>query len=212
MKSIVCISDTHGKHHELTDVPNGDIIIHSGDISSLGRVSEVIRFLDWFGKLPHQYKIFCAGNHDFLFQNQPMYANALVKEYGNIIYLENSSVTIDNIKIYGSPITPTFYSWAFMSDRGKDIKKYWDAIPDDTDILITHGPPYGILDKTKMTEDHVGCEELLKKVEEVKPLIHVFGHIHSASGIHKTEHTTFINASVLNDQYHIKYQPTIITI
>lgn len=208
---ITIISDTHGKHYELVDMPEGDMIIHAGDISSLGRVSEVIMFLDWFTKLPYKHKIFISGNHDFLFQVQPIYATALVKEYPGINYLENSSVEIDGIKIFGSPITPTFYNWAFMCDRDK-IKPFWDAIPDDTDILITHGPPQGILDITKMTEENVGCEELLKRVENIKPRFHIFGHIHSASGIHKTEHTTFINASVLDDHYKLKYEPRRITI
>lgn len=208
---IALISDTHRLHDKIT-MPEADMVIHGGDISGMGREMEVISFLDWFSKLPHKYKIFISGNHDWLFEKDPMFASALVKSYPNIIYLEDSGTEIEGIKIWGSPVQPTFYNWAFNRERGAEIKKHWDAIPEGTDILITHGPPHGILDITKMTEEHTGCEELLKRVIEVRPTWHIFGHIHSASGIYETEHTTFINASVLDDYYKVKYEPRIITI
>lgn len=208
---IVCISDSHNQHDELI-IPESDCIIHAGDISGMGREMEIISFLDWFSKLPHRYKIFIAGNHDWLLEKDPLFSKALIKSYSDIIYLENSAVEIDGIKIYGSPITPTFFNWAFNRDRGEQIKKYWDAIPTDTDILITHGPAYKILDRTPMTKEHTGCEDLLNRILEIRPLWHICGHIHSAAGIYKTEHTTFVNASVLDDNYKMKYKPIVITI
>lgn len=209
---LVLISDSHNKHKELVDMPEADGIIHAGDISGMGREMEIIGFLEWFSKLPYRFKIFIAGNHDWLFEKDRMFCKHLVDSYPGITYLEDSGIEIEGIKIYGSPVQPEFFDWAFNKKRGEDIKKHWDAIPEDTDILITHGPPHGILDKTKMTDGNVGCEELLKRVEKIRPKFHIFGHIHSASGIHKTEHTTFINASVLDDNYKMKYGPRIITI
>jgi len=208
---IVCISDTHNQHRGLT-MPDADMVIHSGDISGMGRITEVDEFLLWFSNLPFRFRIFIAGNHDWLFEKNPEIAKKLLNDYPNIIYLEDSGVEIEGIKIWGSPVQPEFYDWAFNRKRGAEIKKHWDLIPSDTDVLITHGPPHKILDITPMTKEHKGCEELLSKVAEIKVKWHIFGHIHSASGIYETEHTTFINASVLDDNYKLKYKPRIITI
>jgi Icc-related predicted phosphoesterase len=138
--------------------------------------------------------VFIAGNHDFFFEEAPLSEiNALIPN--NVIYLNDSGVHIEGIKIWGSPVQPRFYDWAFNRDRGEHIKKHWDLIPKGTDILITHGPAYGILDLT-MDMRQVGCEELRKKVEEIKPKYHVFGHIHESHGIKTEEGTVFINASI----------------
>jgi Icc-related predicted phosphoesterase len=193
-------------------MPEGDMVIHAGDISGVGKEMEVIEFLEWFSNLPYKYKIFIAGNHDWLFEKERLFAKQLLESYPGVIYLENSGMNIEGISIYGVPVTPTFFDWAFNRDRGDNIKVYWLAIPENTDILITHGPPHGILDRTPMTKEHTGCEDLLKSVSEIRPKFHIFGHIHSAAGIYKTEHTTFINASVLDDNYKLKYKPQIITI
>ncbi|WP_143068767.1 metallophosphoesterase family protein [Kaistella treverensis] len=124
----------------------------------------------------------------------------------NTFYLHNSSVEIDGLQIWGSPYPPTFFNWAFNVDRGKEIEKIWKDIPRDTDILITHGPPFGILDQTHSNQ-HVGCEELLKKIYKIQPQYHLFGHIHEAYGIFNTEKTTFINGSVLNEHYEMVNLP-----
>lgn len=119
----------------------------------------------------------------------------------SIHYLEDSSVCIEGINFYGSPVTPFFYDWAFNCERGEKIKQYWDKIPENTDVLITHGPPFGILDKTT-TGEIVGCEELAKAVNRIQPKVHIFGHIHEEYGMIAKGETTYINASLLNERYH----------
>lgn len=210
---IVFISDTHAQHQNL-QLPKLDLkdsestmLIHTGDISTMGRESEVKDFLEWFEKQDYTYKIFIAGNHDFLFERNPSLAESFIPK--NCIYLNNSSVEIEGIKIWGSPITPRFFDWAFNCDRGEKIRKYWEQIPNDTDIVLTHGPAYGILDQTK----HgllVGCEELIKIIEKIKPKIHAFGHIHEAYGKVNNVDTTFINASVLDIRYQLVNEPFLI--
>ena len=159
---IVCISDTHDKHNQL-ELPDGDMLIHAGDVSSQGKQIQVEAFLKWFSAQPHKHKIFIAGNHDFFFERMPEdYIQSLIPE--NVIYLNDSGVTIEGLKIWGSPVQPWFYDWAFNRKRGKDIRKHWDLIPTNTDILITHGPPFGILDATNSGEK-VGCEDLLDVVQ-----------------------------------------------
>lgn len=198
---IVAISDTHGKHKWLK-VPDGDMIICAGDVSSRGYKNEIELFLNWFEKLPHPHKIFIAGNHDFFFENAPAKEiEALIPK--NIIYLNDSGVTIDGINIWGSPITPFFFNWAFNRNRGEEISQHWKLIPKQTDILITHGPVANILDRTIYGE-HVGCEDLKKVVSTIKPKYFIGGHIHEAYGVFETEHTTYFNASVLNEKYTLK--------
>ncbi len=195
---IVFLSDTHQRHHDV-DIPNGDILIHAGDFSSRGTVQEVTDFLNWFSKQPHKYKIFIAGNHDFFFERE---REETIRKIipKNLIYLNDSGITIENIRIWGSPVQPEFLNWAFNRERGEEIKKHWNLIPKDTNLLITHGPPEGILDKT-IRGKSVGCLDLLNRVNNIQPKIHVFGHIHEEYGVYKTANTTFINASILNERY-----------
>ncbi len=183
----------------------GDLIIHAGDISNVGKEAGVIAFLDWFQNLNFKHKIFIAGNHDFYFERatDEEIQNLIPKE---IIYLNDSGTEIDGIHIWGSPIQPWFHDWAFNRQRGADIKKHWDLIPQQTDILVTHGPPFGILDAT-MRQQNVGCDDLLEKVKVVAPKIHAFGHIHEAYGIRELEGVKYINASVLNLQYKMTNPP-----
>ena len=149
---ITFISDTHGKHAELTDkLPGGDVLIHSGDFMRGGHdENEAMDFFDWFEHdvQGYDHKIFIAGNHDRLFENEPEQAIRLKDAYApSAIYLQDSSVKINGIKFYGSPHTPAFNNWAFNVERDSDeIEEIWNKIPNDTDVLITHGPPLGILD------------------------------------------------------------------
>ena len=180
---FVFLSDTHCRHNEI-QVPDGDCLIFCGDMSYKGELSEIENFSLFLKKLPHKHKIVIAGNHDFSFEDDRRnQAEELIISSG-AKYLNDSGTQIERIKFWGSPIQPYFYNWAFNRERGEQIKKHWDLIPRDTDILVTHGPPYGILDKTKRDEA-VGCEELLKKILEIKPKIHAFGHIHEDYGILK---------------------------
>ena len=155
---IVCISDTHG-HHEKLKLPEGDLIIHAGDISSRGLRSEISGFLSWFDALDFKYKIFIAGNHDYYFENElQITIEDLIPS--DIIYLNDSGIEIEGHQFWGSPVQPWFYNWAFNRHRGSDIRKHWNLIPQETDILITHGPAFGKLDVTVRGE-HVGCADLL---------------------------------------------------
>ena len=203
---LILISDTHGRHDDV-DIPDGDILIHAGDLSSRGREFEIDDFLDWFSNQPHKHKIFIAGNHDFFFERENQ-ETINSKMPNNVIYLNDSGIEIEGVKIWGSPIQPEFYNWAFNRERGDEIKKHWDLIPLDTDVLITHGPPINILDKT-IRRKSVGCEELLIAVNHIKPKIHVFGHIHEAYGVEIIDDTTFINASILNERYYYTNDPII---
>lgn len=207
---ITFISDTHwivaDKHltQELTDLlPGGPILVHAGDVSGRGSEREIRLFLDWFSKLPYMHKVLIAGNHDFFFEVAGKEAvDELLAEYPGITYLNDSGVTIEGIKFWGSPITPYFHNWAF-NRLSSELAEHWALIPNDIDVLITHGPPYEILDKVFYDKMHVGCTLLRKKVMEVKPQVHVFGHIHEAMGVHEENGTTFINASVVDLRYKL---------
>ncbi|MFH4968305.1 metallophosphatase domain-containing protein [Gaetbulibacter sp. M240] len=204
---IVFISDTHGKHKDVK-IPEGDILLHAGDVSMKGRSVEVESFLIWFSNQPHKYKILIAGNHDWYFEsNSEVMLKARIPK--NIIYLNDSGCTIEGIHFWGSPVQPEFGKWAFGRKRGDEIKKHWDFIPKSTDILITHGPPRGILDLT-LKEGQVGCEELLTRVNEIKPKIHVFGHIHESYGVIEKGKTKFINASLVNYEFILINNPIVI--
>ncbi len=205
---IVFISDTHGKHLQVKLPTDADLLIHAGDVSGRGQVNEVHDFLNWFSAIPIPHKIFIAGNHDFLMEKEPSLFKEMIPD--NIIYLENDSVTIEGIKIWGSPVTPWFFNWAFNVNRGADIMKYWNQIPEDTDILVTHGPPYNMLDKVISDGKLVGCEALAERLEKLQVKIHVFGHIHEAYGMREKAGTTYINASVLNASYQMVNAPVVL--
>lgn len=201
---IVCISDTHSKHGTVV-VPDGDLLIHAGDMSRRGQEVDIRAFDAWLGSLPHRHKVVIAGNHDFNFERSPA-SRAWIT---NATYLQDSSVRIEGLWIYGSPWQPRFYDWAFNLDRGPAIRERWDRIPVGTDVLITHGPPMGILDRTARGE-RVGCEELREAVRRIKPRLHIFGHIHEDQGIREEEGTTFVNASTCNLDYQPLQAPIVI--
>ncbi len=206
---IVTISDTHGNHAALT-LPEGDVLIHAGDISRRGRREEVEDFLQWFSQLDFQHKIFIAGNHDFFFEKRSAKEiNSIIPD--NVIYLNDSGIEINGINFWGSPITPWFFAWAFNRRRGKKIQAHWNKIPNRTNVLITHGPPEGVLDRTKFG-NKAGCKDLLLKVQEIKPQYHIFGHIHEGYGQKTIGETTFINASVMDVSYNMINAPVILTL
>ena len=218
---ITLISDTHTKHDELsydpTDLPGGDLLIHAGDIMNSGRnPMDIYQFCKWFDGL-NQYdtKVFIAGNHDRLFETDPEMASQIYTSYKNIEYLQDNRLDLwdqddQQTVIYGSPWQPEFYNWAFnLPRRGDELKEKWDAIPADTDILITHGPPQDHLDISgpPYNEPHLGCELLRVKVDEQPPKIHVFGHIHGGYGYKFHNGTHFFNASILNERYEYVNRP-----
>ncbi len=204
---IVIISDTHNFHYRV-DLPDGDLIIHCGDLTGMGTKPEVANFIDWFEKLPYQHKIFIAGNHDFGFERETDWLEGEL-DHRNFNYLHDNSIEIEGIKFYGSPYQPWFCDWAFNLKRGEACAAKWAEIPQDTDFLITHGPPEGILDKN-LEGESVGCYDLLQRVKVVKPIVHAFGHIHEGYGSKEVEETLFINASTCTRAYKPTNKPVVI--
>ena len=188
---IVCLSDTHNLHDRIR-VPEGDLLLHAGDATNRGTEKEVSLFADWLAGLPHRHKVVVAGNHDFLFERQPVLARAHIH---GAVYLEDEAVEIEGLRIWGSPWQPEFLDWAFNLPRGAPLREKWDRIPQATDVLVTHGPPYGVLDRVDEGRQE-GCAELLKAVGRVRPRLHLFGHIHEAYGLEVRDGTTFVNASI----------------
>lgn len=205
---VVFISDTHNKHQQV-QVPQGDMLIHAGDVSGRGTKTEIENFLNWFSTQPHKYKIFIAGNHDFFIENHPEKFNEILPK--NIIYLQDMMVEIEGRKIYGSPWTPNFMNWAFMKNTGNEIAQEWQKIPEGIDILITHGPAFGTLDKI-YTGLSVGCVELASFLPKIKPKYFLFGHIHEAYGMKNKEGITYCNGAVLNERYQLQNPPIIFEI
>lgn len=198
---IVCLSDTHCRHHDLR-VPEGDVLVHAGDFCNWGNLEEVASFGRWLRALPYKRKVVIAGNHDWPFERNRREAEAeLVGDprYG-VIYLQDSDVEIDGLRFYGSPWQPEFCGWAFNLPRqGYELRQRWAAIPDGVDVLLTHGPAKGILDRGY--SERVGCEELAVAVAAKQPRLHVFGHIHPSCGLQRHEYGTSVNASVCNEEY-----------
>ncbi len=203
---FVAISDTHCRHRSLR-LPAGDVLLHAGDISSRSSRPEIEDFLDWFGAQPFVAKVFIAGNHDFFFEREK---EALIRSLlpSGVHYLKEEEVFIRGIKIWGSPYTPWFYRWAFNKRRGEALARHWDRIPADTDILLTHGPVYGILDSL-VNDQHAGDRDLLRRVLAVKPRAHVCGHIHEAYGMVKRHGIRFVNACILNEGYEFSNKPIV---
>ena len=205
---IVAMSDTHNKYEDIT-VPDGDIFIIAGDVDIRTPI-DVSCFAQWLDDLPHKHKIFVPGNHDTWIEDNFDLSKGMLAD--SCTMLMNNECTIDGFKVWGSPYTPEFNQWSFMCQRGKAMRRIWDQIPQDTDILITHGPMYGVMDWSVYDHIHCGCEELKKKIDIVNPKIHIFGHIHSGHGMQHVDNTTFINASIVDEKYNVGYSPTIIEI
>lgn len=198
---ILHLSDTHNLHRQLSNLPTADIVIHSGDITYAGTSEEVTDFIDWFGALDYPYKIFIAGNHDECLDGKdPRLIQSLLPE--NCFYLHNSGVTIEGVRFWGVP-------FFFSDDANGRTAQIMAQIPEDTDVLITHRPPMGILDTA---ENSYGCPDLLLAVLKIRPQYHLFGHVHDAYGLEKSKHTTFINASLVDEDYRLTNDPRVFDI
>ena len=202
---LVLISDTHQRHDQLV-VPDGDVLVHAGDFSTRGGEEEVARFAAWLRALPHRHKVVIAGNHDFLFERDPARARALL---AGATYLEDSGVTIEGVRFWGSPWQPRFFDWAFNLDRGAPLKAKWDLIPAGIDVLIVHGPPRGVLDRTWRGEE-VGCDDLREALGRVKPRLFVCGHIHEAHGERTVGETRCVNASCCDVRDRLFHAPVVV--
>jgi len=206
---IVAISDTHNREVEL---PEGDLLIVAGDLTATGGPRELENFNRYLERQSVKFghdPLVIAGNHDFAFEDAPTEARRLLSA---AVYLEDELVEIDGKLIYGSPWTPEFKRWAFMKERGPEIRQAWKKIPDGLDVLVTHGPPHGILDYCGV---NAGCEELLETLTKRlarPPRFHVFGHIHEGYGQEQGERTVFLNVSICNRAYNPINAPTVFEI
>jgi len=239
---LVCLSDTHSLHNKMVyqnfnkfiDPKQDNILIHSGDCTNTGKENQIIDFVTWFQNIKgFDTKIFIAGNHDFGFEhyngvrhsNEAPWLHHLLNDenlsQSDVVYLHDSEFIIETpefnkpLKFYGSPWQPEFYNWAFNLPRlGQELKEKWDLIPDDTDILITHGPPHKIRDFVPKygVLNHVGCELLYDRVTQIKPLVHIFGHIHYAHGAELFNDTVYVNASICTEAYNPVNSPIVIDI
>lgn len=227
---ITCISDTHDKHDELI-LPGGDLLLHAGDATMTGTKNQLTNFVLWLAKQPYTHKVWVAGNHDWGMEYDQMAYEAWcgrrmreVKQlvgtrnfilelckHHNIHYLNNESVQIEGLNIFGSPDQPAFCGWAFNRSH-KFLEDHWKIVPDDTNILITHCPAYGILDSLN-NGDMVGDVALMKRINTLPNLkMHVCGHIHESRGILDVGPVKHVNASMLNDSYNVAYQPLSIEV
>ena len=232
---VVCISDTHTFGERIV-VPDGDVLVHCGDHTFRGNYGEVRAALKWLESLPHAHKVIIAGNHDFYFDER--FPNGhhfrdwtidrkgtvaeLLAEFPSVTYLQDEAVTIDGVKFYGSPWQPAFYGWAFNFPEGDGyvaaIQK-WAEIPDDVEVLITHGPPAGILDAVYSWngDNRAGCPALRERVEQLAKLrLHAFGHLHESYGRMDTEHrygqpaASFVNCAINTREYEPTNAPIVV--
>jgi Icc-related predicted phosphoesterase len=201
---IVCIADTHELHREV-ELPAGDMLIHAGDFTLMGkRRSQIRDFNKWLGEQPHRYKIVIPGNHEFVLE-EPQERQTVT----NATLLVDSGIEIEGLRIWGSPVTP-LYGGAFAILKAEDRKRHWSRVPQRTDILITHGPPLGILDQPAGTEHQDGCPELLEAVLRVKPRLHVFGHVHGVHGMTARNDTIFVNAALFQEAGRLDTPPILL--
>ena len=230
---LVCISDTHNKHWEIPSLPDGDLLLHAGDLTGIGRQTEVADFVEWAIQQAPRYTYgiaFIAGNHDRSFdpkfgeyapedeykegpKHKPEWLISILRTLKfnttGVHYLEDSWIKVGSVKVWGSPITPWFHGdrWAFNRHRGPEITESWNEIPSDVNVVMTHGPVAYKLDYIPTTQEYVGCEDLRKKIDSIAPLLHLSGHIHEGYGVDYNTNTTFVNASICNEYYEPRNKP-----
>lgn len=222
---FVCLSDTHSHHTDLIPhLPDGDVLLHAGDFSNVGHESEIISFNDFLGKVQYKHKVVIAGNHDVpfhpdyydatfanrwrMYHKQKLDSEKMKGLLTNCIYLEDDEVTVEGIRIYGSPWQPEFCDWAFNL-HGPELEQIWKRIPTGSDIVMTHGPAYNHCDFTS-NKERAGCSHLLKELtKRVMPKVHVSGHIHEGYGISRENGMLFMNASNCSLRYKAEHAPIV---
>ena len=215
---IVCISDTHSQLKRVA-VPDGDLLVHAGDLTKGGSVNEIAEQFRQLNRMPHEDIIVVAGNHDRALQSKPELVGLYRRRYPRVQYLNGESAVIAGIKVWGSPWTPWFQDWAFNFAQGpqgeREAEKHYATVPSDTQLLITHGPPRGILDRLDSHGSdpgaHVGSLALRERVRSLPQLrAHIFGHIHSAHGTSRGGDVLFINAAICDELYQPTQLPIVI--
>lgn len=217
---IVAFSDSHGRLD--FKVPQGDVLVIAGDIcAGRGRIDELAKFGSWISKLPHKHKIYVPGNHDVIVEKDRSLVKTLMP---GVTYLEDDYCYVPHqveklianagVKFWGSPVSPTFgHGWAWNRDRGEAIRRHWNLIPNDTDVLITHTPPYGTLDDVSFSGEHVGCWDLQAAIARVKPKLCLYGHIHRGKDSVrqvKIGDTIYANIGLCDDSYGRVHDPMVI--
>jgi Icc-related predicted phosphoesterase len=201
--NIVMISDTHTQHEKLGTL-SGDVLIHCGD-GGLGRDADwaQVEQLDtWFGRQAFKVILCTGGNHDFALEAASSRRLPLFK---NAIFLEDEEFHFGGVKFYGAPWVPELRDWAFYQS-GPALCERWALIPEDTEVLITHTPPFGILDANS-TGRFCGCTDLRKRVDALQLKLHCFGHIHASAGQMRYNDTMYVNASMVNRAYQLAREP-----
>lgn len=188
---IVAIADTHGYHEQLDPLPDGDVLIHAGDLTRVGSMEELEGVARWLRAQPHRHKVVVAGNHDFCFERHRVHAEARLG--GDITYLQDQEVTLGGLRVWGSPWQPEFGGWAFNLARGPELAQRWAAIPSGIDVLVTHGPPHGFGDR--VFEHRVGCEDLRRALPRIRPVLHLYGHIHEDGGLWRDGDVCLVNVT-----------------
>jgi Icc-related predicted phosphoesterase len=202
---VVCISDTHELHRELS-LPDGDLLIHAGDFTFFNSIAKIRDFNDWLGELPHRHKVVIPGNHDRAFDQDPR-LRAMIT---NAVLLINEGVTLCGLNIWGSPVTCDDAAYGHITPEER--ASLYATIPDGTDILITHGPPLGIRDHERGSDERRGCPQLREAVMRVKPRLHVFGHVHAGYGVAQNKATVFVNAALLGWAGDLENTPIVMDI
>lgn len=212
---FVCLSDTHNHHNKIQDMPDGDVLLFAGDMSRRGEFYEIESFAKWLEKQPYRHKVVIAGNHDIGLAEYPEKLEDLFLSIEGCHYLNQASATIEGIKIWGEPRTPSFGNWAFLIDRSFMYRECWSKIPDDVDILLTHGPPHGCGDLVVAAHstnylERVGCTKLRKRIKELDNLkLVVCGHIHEGYGHYRYSGTDIFVVSVLDENYKFRNKPVV---
>ncbi len=206
IKTITLIADTHNQHQQIF-IDKCDVLIIAGDYSRKNLEKEVKEFIKWLARQPARYKILINGNHDRFSYRHPKAFNHLIAEH-EIIFLENNSISIEGINFWGSPVTVPVIDGIYnqVERKNSDRKLIWDTIPDYTDIVITHSPPFGIKDAVRNNE-HLGCKFLYDKILQIKPKYHLFGHIHQDYGEYESNNIHFINGAIVNNSEEVIRKP-----
>jgi Icc-related predicted phosphoesterase len=211
MTNLTFISDTHCRHLEIptNQLPGGDFLIHTGDFSNNGNLTQCNEFLSWFEKqTQYKHRIFIAGNHDRLAESDPGLFRSLIP--ANCHYLEDSGIELEGLKFWGTPVTTQFRNWAFNKSY-TDLHKHFNYIPDNTNIVLTHGGPYGLELQTLENGIDIGMEPLNEKLMDLPELlVSAFGHIHHSYGQLKLGETHFVNSAICGENYKVTNKPITI--
>jgi Icc-related predicted phosphoesterase len=226
MTRLVFVSDTHTMQGQLTQAiiaAKADILVHCGDATGTGKISEVGDFSDWCEMLLRKsyvkHVVMIAGNHDLLFDHGhkvvrndwpsgPESCRARLEDAG-VVYLQDDEATVAGLRFYGVPWTPRFFDWAFQIDTPGQDEEIFGRVPENIDVLLTHGPARGIRDLVPRGE-LVGSPALLRALDRVRPRIHAFGHIHEGYGMTLRNGTLCINASTCTGNYKPTNPPIVV--